>query len=91
MPMTEDFTAFFNTDEHATAATYEGSTVNGVFDREYSAVLGLEANTPTFTCDESDVSDIAHGDTITIDGTDYTVREIQPDGTGVVVLVLEET
>ena len=32
----------------------------------------------------------ASGDAITIDGTAYTVRVIQPEGTGVTTLVLEK-
>ena len=35
-------------------------------------------------------SGAAAGDAITVDGTAYTVRVIQPEGTGVTTLVLEK-
>lgn len=89
MPMTEDFTVFFNVEEHGTTASYDGTDIVGVFDREYADVLGMEASAPTFTCAASDVPGVAHNDTLTIDGDVYTVRSVQPDGTGVVVLILE--
>lgn len=88
-----DLANFFDTDEHGTAATYSGSTVNGIFDNEFfeadGGTVGVESAQPLFTCQTDDVSGIAHGDSITISGTAYTVRGVQPDGTGVTQLILE--
>lgn len=41
------------------------------------------------TCRASDVVGVAVGAAATVRGLAYTVREIQPDGTGVVGLMLE--
>lgn len=90
MPMTEDFTAFFNVDEHATAATYNAATVDGIFEDQFVAVNGIESSHPTFNCAEADVTGIAHGDTITINSVAYTVVGHQPDGTGLMFLILKE-
>jgi len=90
MPMTEDFTAFFDTDEHATAATYNASTVNGIMEDQFVEVNGMEATKPTFLCAEADVSGIAHGSSITINAIVYSVVGHQPDGTGLILLILQE-
>jgi len=84
-----DRAAFFDPEEFGVAATIGGGTVNGIFDNGYVAELDVESTRPTFTCATADVSTVAHGDSITISGTAYTVRGIEPDGTGVTTLVLE--
>jgi len=43
----------------------------------------------TFTCKTSDVTGIAEGSLITINGSSYAVTDLQPDGTGVTMLILE--
>jgi len=53
-------------------------------------VHGIEGLRPTFTCDESEVSSIDHGDALTIKSTSYEVVGIHPDGTGVTTLILEQ-
>jgi len=95
-----DRAAFFDTDEFGVAAsvTIDGGgaeTVNGVFDNEYVGVLDGEASTPVestrpvFTVATDDVTGIGHGDSVVISGTTYTVRGVEPDGTGVTRLVME--
>ncbi len=95
-----DLAGFFDTDYHAVAAVDKsggvggGSTVNGIFDNEFVGVLDggdvtVESATPIFTCQASDIATPAHGDTVTISAAIYTVRGVQPDGTGVLVLILE--
>ena len=76
------------------AATHSGSTVRGIFDNEYSEAdpggeVGFTSSEPRFTCRTSEISSAVTGDTITISGTIYTIREIMPDGTGVTELLLE--
>jgi hypothetical protein len=90
MPMTEDFSAFFNADEHATTATYLAASVIGIFEDLFVAVNGVESTRPTFLCPVADVPSVAHGSTITINAIDYTVVGHQPDGTGLILLILEE-
>lgn len=94
MAFTEDLTPFFDTDDFAVAATYNGSTtVNGIFDNGFASVgagPGVEGSLPSFTCRAADVSSAAHGDTLVISGTTYSVVGVHPDGTGVMVLALSE-
>lgn len=95
MAFTENFDDFFETDGFAVAATYtpdggSASTVNGILDNTYVDALGVESSSPVFHCAASDVSGVAHGDALTVSGTGYTIHGVQPDGTGQVLLILEE-
>jgi hypothetical protein len=87
----EDLAPFFSTADFASAATWNGAPVNGIFDRAYSEPLGnvAEAYGPVFQCAAADVPTVAHGDALIVDGAVYTVRGVEPDGTGVVLLRLE--
>lgn len=96
-----ELAVFFDADDFGVAATYTPSggspaTVNGIFDNEFFEVeaggeIAVAMEQPRFTCRTSDVSTAAEGDSITINSTAYTVRVVQSDGTGVTVLVLEES
>jgi len=85
----EDRLAYFDTDEFGSEASWSGATVRGLFEDGYSEVLDTEGHAPTFTCRSADVTGIAHGDTLSIDSTSYTVRGVQPDGAGITLLILE--
>jgi hypothetical protein len=92
MPMTEDFSAFFNTAEHAVEATYNANPVNGIFENQYVEIEGVGSTNPTFLCAEADVAGIVNGDTITINSVDYVVvGPPQNDGTGLTLLILRLT
>jgi len=88
--LTTDLDTFFNTDEFAVNATINSETVNGVFDNEYIEDIEVSGTSPVFTCKTSDVNDVSQDDPVTIDGTGYHVVSIEPDGTGITKLVLEE-
>jgi len=92
---------FFDTDDFAAASSYtstggSASTVNGIFYNEFFEVdplsgVGVVSAQPRFICATADLpSGAASGDAITVDSTAYTVRVIQPEGTGVTTLVLEK-
>ena len=92
---------FFDTDDFATASSYtpsggSASTDNGIFDNEIIEVdplsgVGVVSAPPRFICAPADLPGAAaSGDAISIDSTAYTVRVIQPEGTGVTTLVLEK-
>lgn len=79
------------------AATFRGVEVKGDFRRGWVTVRGVQTYTTLFECMAADVAgvtlrDRAAGptpdDTLTVNGVDYGVIEIQPDGNGAVVLVL---
>ena len=87
---TEDLTDFLDPDDFAVQAVYLGQNVNGILDREFVMVLDMEAEHPTFTCSAADVLGVAQGQALTVNSTAYTVAGVQPDGTGVVKLILSE-
>ena len=93
-----DLAELFSTDEHGTAGTFtpdggSASTVNGIFGNVYFDIpageTGIEGKQSSFMCRSSDITDAAHGDSLVVSGTTYTVRGVQPDGTGVTTLILE--
>lgn len=87
--MAEDLDIFFDTDDFAVTATILGSSVSGILREEFIQVDFVESKRPVFECIAADVTGIVHGDTVVISSTTYKVRGIQPDGTGIVKLVLE--
>lgn len=94
MAFTEDLTPFFDTDDFAVPATYNGTTtVNGIFDNGFASVgdsPGVEGSVPSFTCRAADVPSAAQGDTLVISAATWVVVGVHPDGTGVVTLALQE-
>ena len=63
-----------------------------IFDRQYAGVgegAAVESYSPALTCRSVDAETLAHGDELTVDGDDFVVRSLQPDGTGVTVVILE--
>jgi len=91
---------FFDADDFGVTASYtpvggSASNVKGIFDTEFyeaeaGGSVGLAIEQPRFICRTSDVSNAAEDDAIVINSTNYTIRVVQNDGTGVTVLVLEE-
>lgn len=91
---------FFEADDFAVAATYTpvggaSSTVNGIFDNEFfeadaGGFVAVATQQPRFVCKTSDVASAAEGDALIVNAVNYTIRIVQPDGTGTTTLVLEE-
>lgn len=77
----------------ATATTRHGEVVSFavIFDNAYAGLLGdrLEGAQPQAVARSADVADLTHGSACTINGTDYVVAGLQPDGTGMTTLILE--
>ena len=90
MPFTEDLTAFFDVGEFASAMTHGATSYNVIFDAEYSGDDMMAGALPMALMSSSDAATIPALDSVTIDGTTYTVREKNQDGTGTVYLILEE-
>ena len=89
-----DLSAIVNTDDFGTTATYDSSSISGIFDNEFvESDGGLEAGigytVTRFICKTTDVSGASFGDTITINSVAYKIREIRPDGTGMSELIIE--
>jgi len=98
MSFTENFAEFLNVSEFASAGTWSvGPTpINLIFDSGYEAtqlglIAGIEGARLTAMVETASVPTIAHGQTIAIGGLIFTIRGIQPDGTGMTLLVLEES
>jgi len=87
----DDLTIFF---ADAETATIDGESVKGHFENEHDPVnaggmVEFSIQNATFQCKSSDVSAVAEGQLITIGGSSYAITDIQPDGTGVTLLILE--
>lgn len=91
MAFTESHGEFLDGDDFAVTASIGGSSVSVIFDHEYVNAQGVSGEQPRILCDDDDVGSVSVGDAITVNSTGYAVRVIEPDGTGMTVLVLEET
>lgn len=93
--LADDLDLIFAVEDFATAATYGGGTINGIFDNETvpmdaGGTAQVHQEQPRFTCRTTDVSSVASGQTITISGTTYNIVAWIHDGTGVTILQLEK-
>lgn len=96
LPLTDDLAAILNVNEFATAVTYAGGTINGVFDNETVPVeagglVEVHQEQPRLTCRTIDVPSLAQGDTMVINSVTYVVRAWVHDGTGVTEISLEKS
>lgn len=92
MPFAENLAPFFNVAEFADAATLDGAPVNGIFENGYSEVFGMSTHDARFTCAASAATAAATtASVLVVRATTYRVRSVQPDGTGVVTLLLERS
>jgi hypothetical protein len=97
MAMVEDTSVFFSTAEFADTATLNGVGVTGIFDNGYehggAGLSGMSSSQPAFTLPASSVPAGLVGKAfVVLTGIgvgNYQVVESQPDGTGMVVLLLE--
>lgn len=90
--MNEDLSVFFA--DFAESVSGVSGTFSAIFDAEYIGVGEVPVDSTQFrlTARSADITanEVGVGSTLTISGADYVVRSVQPDGTGVTVLVLEE-
>jgi len=99
-----DRAVFFDTDDFGVAATLtpqlgDAATINGIFDNAYLLVetgeSAMATTSPAFTCRTSDLEAVAagnvrSGDELTVSSVVYRVTDIQADGTGITMLILEK-
>ena len=65
--------------------------VDAIFDAAYASAFDLSMGTkPVLRYAASDVLNVVPGTPVAVGGLYYTVAEVQPDGTGLVLLVLEK-
>ncbi len=96
LPLTSDLQTILSLDEFAVAVTYDGGTINGVFDNETVPVdaggfVQVHQEQPRLTCRTADLPSIAEGQNMIIQSVTYVVRAWIHDGTGVTVVQLEKT
>lgn len=89
MAFDEDLAAFFA--DFGAPVALGAATFAGIFDAEALAAMGgmFDATGPQVLCRSSDVAAATGGSPISVRGVAYTVRSIQPDGTGMTLLRLE--
>lgn len=96
LPLSDDLTSILVVDEFAIAVTYDGGTINGIFDNETIPVdnggfVTVHQEQPQLTCKTSDLPSIGEGEVMVISGVTYVVRAWIHDGTGVTVVQLEKS
>jgi hypothetical protein len=92
--LTNDLDIFLDDDEFAVDVILNSVTIQGIFDNEFITALeddiGIETTSPQAQFKTTDVSSVVHGDIMTIDSVDYNIIGIQPDGTGMTLIVLSK-
>lgn len=96
----DDLAIFVSVDDFGSAATYtpvggSASTVNGIFDNDIVEVdaggnIPMAIRQPRFLCRTQDISGAVDGDALVVNSTNYTIRVVDHDGTGMTTLVLEK-
>ena len=86
--------AFFGQSVTVSSASGNGYKLKAIFEAPYRQApvgeLGVESALPSLTCATSSLRAPAEGDRVTIEGVDYSVEDIRPDGTGITRLILEK-
>lgn len=92
MPIETDTDRLALLADFGVTASYSGAAFSVIRDTPYMESQGIAGYVPTALARASDVAaaGVAFGGGITIDGVAYTVRGIEPDGTGMTQLILEE-
>jgi hypothetical protein len=65
-----------------------GLLVDGIFDSLPVDEYGTQSNIPQFQCLSSDISAVSRGAGVVINSVSYTVKIIEPDGTGMALVEL---
>lgn len=90
-----DRAAFFADFGEDDTITVDGNPVNAQFDNVYVEVgldgVTVESVGPVLLCRTIDVSAVVQGDAAVVNSVNYTVAEVQPDGTGMTLLRLRAT
>lgn len=88
MSFTEDFAPLFA--DFGVAATVGGASVTGIFDDAYADALGIAGSGPTLLLPSASAASASLGASCVVGAVSYTVSGIQPDGTGMTRLMLQE-
>lgn len=96
----DDLSVFINPDTPGyVSATLNAVAIGALFDAAYSASYGIDGSSPMIevidaaaiaACGVSKPENIPRGTAAVVNGTNYTVQGIEPDGTGLTRLTLEK-
>ncbi|MBX9736529.1 MAG: hypothetical protein K2X32_06345 [Phycisphaerales bacterium] len=85
----QDIASMLSVSEFGVDVTIAGLPVTAIFDAAYVDPLGVASVRPVLTCATTDVASVVRGAAVVIGSVNYVVRGIEPDGTGVTLLILE--
>lgn len=88
MAFVENFAPFMA--DFATDCIVGGQAVLGIFDDAYADPLGVSGSTPVLRLPTASVGSASFGDSVTVGATSYTIAGMEPDGTGLTRLRLQE-
>jgi hypothetical protein len=87
--LNENLDTFLDLDHFAVTATLNGVAVKVIFDNTFAAFeLGAEGRSITAFGKSSDLINCSHGDGIEVNGIDYVVVGVQPQGDGAFTLLI---
>ncbi len=91
--MDDDLDAMLDLEEFAVEAVCVGGTINAVFDDAYDEVFGVHGSAPALWARTSETArvSLAAGQAVSIEGENYIVSALKPDGGGLTVVILEES
>lgn len=89
MAFVEHLAGFFA--DVGTAATVKGAAVTGIFDDAWQDALGVSGSSPSLLLPAASAGSATYGDTVVIGAVSYTIASVQPDGTGMTRLILQES
>ncbi len=87
-----DTPADYLVDFGVTVTKTGGATFTAIFDNEYAQAdfdgTAVERTAPMLMARTTDVSALAKGATLTVNSVAYTIRRLEPDGTGFTRVIL---
>lgn len=88
----DDLPTFFA--DHGVDATWNATTFKVIFHHEYEAAVlfsvEIESRNPFMEARDTDIAGMVHGNTVTIDGVAYKVKNIQPGDMGTSIVILSK-
>jgi len=87
----EDLPEFFITGEFAYEITIDGNPAKGIYTPQFEDAFGIETRDHQLAVQESVVLllGVNHNSVVVIEGKTHRVRGIEPTGTGITMLILE--
>ena len=89
-----DRAVFLSSADFGISATWNSTSFDVLFLNSYELLtifeIQIEASNVSAYVKDSDISGLARGETVSINSVAYKVRDIQPDGTGMTILVLSK-